>query len=84
MAQMRMDALLLALKDLKIDVPVLKYENDDEGRLVIYLYGGGVRHWPPLGVAVVKKEPLNSNMAKPAVTRSQQTGRMPAKRKKAT
>jgi hypothetical protein len=70
--QMSMNALWLAIKDLKIDVPIQSYDLDEEGRLIIYLYGGGVKHWPPLGVAVVKKEqPLNANMAKPPVTRSQ-------------
>jgi hypothetical protein len=84
--QLSMNELLLILADLKVDVPVQKYEKDKDGRLVIYLYGGGVKHWPPLGMAVVQEEkPLpNANMAKPPVTRLQLSGKPPAKRKKAT
>lgn len=78
--QLSMNALLLAIKDLKIDVPILKYDQEEDGRIVIYLYGGEVKHWPPLGMAIVKKEPVNSTLAKPPVTRSQQAKSQRAKK----
>ncbi len=44
-----------AIKALAIDVPIMRTEQDENGAVTIYLYGGAVHHWPPEGELTIQK-----------------------------
>ena len=70
--QLSMQTLLDVIKALNIDVPVMRVEEDGNGAVTVYLYGGEVKHWPPAAQAEITQPPLGmGDHAKPPVTRSQ-------------
>ena len=68
--QLSLQTLLDAIKALGIDVPIMRAEQDDNGAITIFLYGGETRHWPPQAVAEIPaQQPFD--YARPPVTRSE-------------
>ena len=68
--QLNLANYLQAIKDLKIDVPIMDIEEAANGALTFYLYGGGVKHWPPDALIVVS-EPTGEGPAFQEPARSQ-------------
>jgi hypothetical protein len=76
--QLSMQILLDVIQALEIDVPIMRFEQNDNGTVTIYLYGGEVKHWPPaatVGVDLrVNPDPNPANpmpdYPKPPVTRT--------------
>jgi hypothetical protein len=69
--QLSLQTLLDVIKALEIDVPVMRIEEDGNGAVTVYLYGGEIKHWPPTAQAeIVSANPM-PEYTKPPVTRTQ-------------
>ena len=75
--QLSMQTLLDVIKALEIDVPIMRVEEDANGAVTVYLYGGEIKHWPPTAQAEIVGADLRVSPAidheftKPPVTRSE-------------
>jgi hypothetical protein len=69
--QLSMQTLLDAIQALGIDVPVMRAEQDDQGAITIFLYGGEVRHWPPAGQAQISPANPMPHFTPPPITRTE-------------
>ena len=68
--QLNLSNYLTAIKELNIDVPIMDIEEAANGALTFYLYGCGVKHWPPDALIVVS-EPAKEGPAFQEPARSQ-------------
>mgnify|MGYP001074514070 CR=1 FL=1 len=73
--QLSMQTLLDVIKALEIDVPIMRVEEDANGAVTVYLYGGEVKHWPPAAQADIslpfREGKGIGEYTKPPVTRSE-------------
>ena len=69
--QHNMQTLLDVIKALNIDVPIMRVEEDGNGAVTVYLYGGEVKHWPPAAQADITPANPMPNFTPPPVTRTE-------------
>lgn len=77
--QISLQTLLQAIKSLHIDVPIMRTEEDADGSIIIYLYGGAVRHWPPTASATIA---IEADGIRPARESSPTPSKKPGRPKK--
>jgi hypothetical protein len=68
--QLSLQTLLDVIKALEIDVPIMRFEQHDNGAVTVYLYGGEVKHWPPTAQAEIASANPMPEYAHPPVTRT--------------